>query len=143
MERINSATPPVSKKVESNQKPVAKKSTSKEGGPGRAAQVDNKHETEKKNPPSASQQAAHDFDLALAALHAGDYESAAALVEKLRHSSQEAPNSYGLAAVQLGLLVQEGKDCAQRHKIHSALQAFARQARPVKPEESPVVDRSV
>ncbi|MBS2036516.1 hypothetical protein JST97_16105 [bacterium] len=149
MERISSATPPAAKnppsvkKTESSAKPAAKKAVSKDNGPGQAAQIDSKQENEKKHSVSESQQAAHDFDLALAALHAGDYDSAAALVEKLRRSGQSAPNSYGLAAVQLGLLIQEGKDCEEQHKIRSALQAFAKQARPAHKDEVQVVDRSV
>lgn len=149
MERINSATPPAAnnpppvKKTESSQKSAARKAVAKDSGVGRAAQVDSKQETEKKQSVSDSQQAAHDFDLALAALHAGDYDSAAALVEKLRRSSQNSPNSYGLAAVQLSLLVQEGKDCAEQHKVRSALQAFAKQARSNHHDDSQVIDRSV
>ena len=89
------------------------------------------------------QEAGHDFDLALAALHAGDYDSAAALVEKLRRGGQTDPSSYQLAIVQLALLIQEGRDCAQRHKTRSsALQAFSKQAQPYR-LAPPQVDRSV
>lgn len=140
MERLGSAVPPAAKKSESNHKPTPTRAVRKENSPKR---VDKLKPEPKKEQVSTSQQASHDFDMALAALHSGDYEAAAALVEKLRRSSQDDPNSYGLAVVQLGLLVQEGKDCAQRHKTKSALQAFAKQSRPIQPPESPAVDRSV
>jgi hypothetical protein len=131
MERLSSA---VAKKFESNHKPTPLKAV-----PKGTAQVDDRDGAER----VPGQEAAHDFDLALAALHSGDYDSAASLVEKLRRSSQDAPNSYGFAVVQLGLLVQEGRDCAQSHKTRSALRAFAKQSGPIQASETPAVDRSV
>ncbi|MBN9417970.1 MAG: hypothetical protein J0I12_21155 [Candidatus Eremiobacteraeota bacterium] len=97
---------------------------------------DKKIDEERKRPNS-------DLDLAMAALQSKDYDSAAALVEKLRRAAHEDPKSYQLVVAQLGLLAQEGKVSAQRHKTRlSALQAFSKQVRP-QAEEEPTVDRSV
>ena len=84
-----------------------------------------------------------DLDLAMAALQSKDYDSAAALVEKLRRAAQDDPKAYQMVVAQLGLLAQEGKVSTQRHKTRlSALQAFNKQIRP-QAEEEPTVDRSV
>lgn len=92
---------------------------------------------------AGGQEAGRDFDLALAALHSGDYDSAAALVDKLRRGGQTDASSYQMAIVQLALLVQEGKDCAQRNKTRSAaLKAFSKQAQPYRLDCSKV-DRFV
>lgn len=85
---------------------------------------------------------ASDFDRALAALHSGDYETAAALVAKLRRAAQEDPNNYQLAVVQLGLLVEEGKSSAQRQDARRALVAFNKQVR-LNKDDVPSVDSSV
>lgn len=97
---------------------------------------DKKIDEESKRPNS-------DLDLAMAALHSGDFDSAAALVEKLRRAAHEDPKAYQAVVAQLGLLAQEGKVTAQRHKTRvSALQAFNKQIRPSVKEET-TVDRSV
>ena len=130
MERLSPATPKVAPKKGEVQKPPKSKGP-KETAP--TAQENAKKKVE------SGKEAAHDFDMALAAMHSGDYESAAALIDKLRRSGQTDPTSYQMAIVQLGLLVQEGKLSALRQKSRSALKAFAQ---PVVREPSKV-DRSV
>jgi hypothetical protein len=136
MERLQQAPP---KKAEAPKRPPPpppehgkfSKEVEKSGKQDKDKKVDEEKPTD-----------ASDFDRALAALHSGDYESAAALVAKLRRAAQEDPNNYQLAVVQLGLLVEEGKSSAQRQDARSAMVAFNKQVR-LNKDEVPSVDRSV
>ena len=80
-----------------------------------------------------------DYDIALAAFHAGDLESAGAMVEKLKRMGQEKPGVFQLAVVQLSLAVQEGRIGARKQKSTRPPQVFQRQPAPPKH----VIDLSV
>lgn len=80
-----------------------------------------------------------DYDIALAAFHSGDLDSAGALVEKLKKVGQEKPGVFHLAVVQLSLAVQEGRNGAKRQKALRPPQIF--QQRPIPPKS--VIDLSV
>lgn len=73
---------------------------------------------------AAGKDTAHDYDLALAALHTGDVDSADALLEKLKKADNDGASLFHLAVTQLSLAVQERRDCQKRGKASQVVHVF-------------------